>query len=46
MNQRLESFIKNTFEIFAKDFPDLDLYAYDICNEVFVNGGGGLRPVT
>ena len=46
MNQRLESFIKNTFEIFAKDFPDLDLYAYDICNEVFVNGGGGLRPGT
>ena len=46
MNQRLESFIKNTFEIFAKDFPNLDLYAYDICNEVFVNGGGGLRPGT
>ena len=46
MNQRLESFIKNTFEIFAKDFPQLDLYAYDICNEVFVNGGGGLRPAT
>ena len=43
MNQRLENLIKNTFALFAKDFPDLDLYAYDVCNEVFVNGGGGLR---
>ena len=46
MNQRLESFIKNTFEIFARDFPNVDLYAYDICNEVFANAGGGLRPST
>ena len=46
MNQRLESFIKNTFEIFARDFPNVDLYAYDICNEVFANDGGGLRPST
>ena len=36
MNQRLENFIKNTFE----------LLAYDVCNEVFQGGGGGLRPAS
>ena len=46
MNQRLESFIKNTFDLLAKDYPNLNVYAYDICNELFVNGGGGLRPAS
>jgi len=44
MNKRLENFIKNTFELIAKDYPQLTVYAYDVCNEVFVGGGGGLRP--
>ncbi len=44
MNQRLESFIKNTFEAIATQYPKLDLYAYDVCNELFLNDGGGLRP--
>ncbi len=43
MNQRLESMIKNTFEAIAKQYPNLDLYAYDVCNELFLNDGGGLR---
>ncbi|MBR4100357.1 MAG: endo-1,4-beta-xylanase [Oscillospiraceae bacterium] len=43
MNQRLESFIKNTFEAIATQYPKLDLYAYDVCNELFLNDGGGLR---
>ncbi len=44
MNQRLESFIKNTFELLATDYPDLDVYSYDVCNELFLNDGGGMRP--
>lgn len=43
MNQRLESFIKNTFELLATDFPNLKIYAYDVCNELFENNGGGFR---
>ncbi len=43
MNQRLESMIKNTFEAIAKQYPNLNLYAYDVCNELFLNDGGGLR---
>ena len=35
--------IKYTFEIFGKDFPDWDLYSYDIGNEAFINGGEKLR---
>ena len=46
MNKRLESLIKNTFELLAKDFPKLNVYAYDVCNELFVNNGGGLRPAS
>ena len=44
VNQRLENFIKNTFELIAREFPQLTVYAYDVCNEVFQGGGGGLRP--
>ncbi|MBR6986084.1 MAG: endo-1,4-beta-xylanase [Ruminococcus sp.] len=44
MDQRLESFIKNTFEAIAKQYPKLDLYSYDVCNELFKNDGGGMRP--
>jgi len=46
MNKRLESLIKNTFALIAKDYPKLNVYAYDVCNELFVNGGGGLRPAS
>lgn len=43
MDKRLENFIKNTFDLIKKDFPQLNVYAYDVCNEVFQGGGGGLR---
>ena len=46
MDKRLESFIKNTFELLRKDFPSLEVYAYDVCNELFLNDGGGLRPAS
>ncbi len=44
MDQRLESMIKNTFAAIAQQYPKLELYSYDVCNELFVNDGGGLRP--
>lgn len=39
MNKRLENFIKATYELFAKDYPNLNLYSYDVCNEVFQDNG-------
>ena len=35
MATRLESFIKNAFVLNKKDFPLLELYAYDVSNELF-----------
>lgn len=47
MEQRMESYIKNMFNMYATQYPNLDLYAYDVCNEVINDGTasqGGLRP--
>ena len=44
MNKRLESMIKNTFDAIKKNYPNLKLHSYDVCNELFVNDGGGMRP--
>ena len=44
MNQRLENFIKDTFDLLATQYPNLEVYSYDVCNELFINDGGGLRP--
>ena len=44
MDARLESMIKNTFSAIKSQYPNLKLYSYDVCNELFVNDGGGLRP--
>ena len=47
MEQRMESYIKNMFALYAREYPNLDLYAYDVCNEVINDGTanqGGLRP--
>ena len=44
MNKRMESYIQHMFEAFATQYPDLDLYAYDVCNEcISDNGNGGPR---
>jgi endo-1,4-beta-xylanase len=43
MNKRLESMIKNTFEALKKNYPNLKVYSYDVCNELFKNDGGGFR---
>ncbi|MCR4888619.1 MAG: endo-1,4-beta-xylanase [Ruminococcus sp.] len=47
MDKRMESYIKNMFNAFKTQYPNLDLYAYDVCNEVINDGTakqGGLRP--
>ena len=49
MDQRMESYIKNMFNAFKTQYPDLDLYAYDVCNEVVYDGtanNGGARPTS
>ena len=43
MDKRLENFIKNTFTLFEKEFPDLEIYSYDVATEIFSNDGGELR---
>ena len=43
MDQRLESFIKNTFDLLRTQYPNLEVYAYDVANELFLNDGGGMR---
>ena len=43
MDQRLESFNKNTFDLLARNYPKLEVYAYDIQNELLVKAGNGMR---
>lgn len=51
MNQRLESYIKNVFSAIEEQYPSLNLYAYDVCNECIsddtertANYGGSREP--
>ncbi|MCR5143564.1 MAG: endo-1,4-beta-xylanase [Ruminococcus sp.] len=47
MDQRMESYIKNMFNAYATQYPSVNLYSYDVCNEVVYDGtakSGGLRP--
>ncbi len=51
MDKRLESYIKNVFNAFATQYPTLNLYAYDVCNECISddsnrtkNNGGAREP--
>ena len=47
MDQRMESYIKNMFNAYATQYPSVNLYSYDVCNEVIFDGTakqGGLRP--
>ena len=39
MDQRMESYIKNMFALITKDFPNLNLYAYDVVNEAASEDG-------
>lgn len=43
MTKRMEEYIKAMFELLAKEYPDVNIYAYDVVNEAFTDGGGQLR---
>ena len=43
MNQRLESYIKNMFNAFKTQYPNLNIYAYDVANECMNDSNGGPR---
>jgi len=43
MDQRLESYIKNMFAAFKTQYPNLNLYAYDVANECMNDSNGGPR---
>lgn len=51
MDARLESYIRNMFAAIETQYPDLNLYAYDVCNECVsddsnrtANYGGAREP--
>lgn len=51
MDARMESYIKNMFSAIQTQYPDLNLYAYDVCNECIsddsnrtANYGGTREP--
>ena len=51
MDQRMESYIKNMFAAIKTQYPDLNLYAYDVANECIsddsnrtANNGGTREP--
>ena len=51
MDQRMESYIKNMFNAIKTQYPDLNLYAYDVANECIsdnsnrtANNGGSREP--
>jgi GH35 family endo-1,4-beta-xylanase len=39
MLKRLDSYIKNIFALINQEFPTLNLYAYDVVNEIFRDNG-------
>ena len=44
MDQRIHNYIKNVVEAVQNEFPNLDIYAWDIVNEVYVDGGNMRDP--
>ena len=39
MIQRMENYIKNVMETLEKEYPDLDIYAWDVVNEAWLEDG-------
>jgi GH35 family endo-1,4-beta-xylanase len=44
MNRRMESYIKNILQLIKQEFPNLNLYAYDVVNEIFLDNGSARLP--
>lgn len=44
MSQRMENYIKNVIELVTTSYPKLNIYAWDIVNEVFTDGGQMRTP--
>lgn len=44
MDQRMENYIRNVIEAVTTAYPDLDIYAWDIVNETFTDGGQMRQP--
>lgn len=42
MDERMENYIRNVFELVTKSYPKLNIYAWDVVNEAF-NEDGSLR---
>lgn len=43
MDQRIKNYIKNVFDMLKKEYPTLNLYAYDVANECFSDNYKGFR---
>ena len=39
MLQRMENYIKNLMELLATEYPDVDFYAWDVVNEIWLDDG-------
>ncbi len=39
MNQRIDNYIKAVFEAFENEFPDLNVYCWDVVNECYMEDG-------
>jgi len=44
MSQRMENYIKNVIELVTTSYPKLNIYAWDIVNETFTDGGQMRQP--
>lgn len=44
MDQRMENYIKNVVTLVTTEFPNLDIYAWDVVNEAFLEDGNLRRP--
>ena len=44
MDERMDNYIKNVVEAVTSEFPSLEIYAWDIVNEVYVDGGNMREP--
>lgn len=44
MLQRMENYIKNLMELLATEYPDVDFYAWDVVNEIWLDEGVPRNP--